>query len=70
MPKEQFYIKIIPGGRTLKYREKGGGVYTQYQHARTQIDRLRASGVRCELYRTTNDWQLVDSQPTQEETLF
>lgn len=70
MPKEQFYIKVLPGGRPLKFREKGGGVYTQYQHAQKQLDRLRRSGVRCELYRTVNDWRLVDSQPAQKETLF
>lgn len=56
-PKTLFYVEIIPGGRQLGYRERGGKTYAQRAHAVTHRDRLIASGVEAVLFECTPEWQ-------------
>lgn len=66
LPKSQFYVRVLGGGRGV-YRSRP---YQTEDKARATLDFYRKRGVECTLYRTDTDWQLVDSLPAQEETLF
>ena len=66
LPQRQFYVKVLGGGQGT-YRSKP---YQTAEKAQETLDLYRLRGVECVLYRTDTDWQLVDSLPAQEETLF
>lgn len=66
-----YRIKVLPGGRKLGYREKGGAKYTNYKAAMGQLIRLRRSGVKCDLYEAEVVWRCVDADvPDNMDTLF
>lgn len=50
-PKQLFWLDIVTVGE-LKYREKGGGKYTNARAAITQQQRLAARGIKTKLYQS------------------
>jgi hypothetical protein len=60
-PKTLYYVLIKPGGKPLKYRQKGGGTYTEERYARSQYNSLKAYGSNVELLVAHMDWELVES---------
>ncbi|QNN99234.1 hypothetical protein SEA_FAUST_155 [Streptomyces phage Faust] len=61
LPKKMFYVKILPGGTPLKYRQKGGGTYTDEKYAKSQYATLKAHGSNVELLEAEVNWVVVES---------
>lgn len=61
MPKKLYYVKILPGGTPLKYRQKGGGTYTDEKYAKSQYNSLKAYGSKVELLVAEVNWTVVES---------
>lgn len=64
LPKKLYYVLIKPGGKPLKYRQKGGGTYTNEKSAHSQYEHLKAHGSNVELHVTyiaPTYWTLVES---------
>jgi hypothetical protein len=61
LPKKLYYVLIKPGGNPLKYRQKGGGTYTNEKYAMSQFKSLKAHGSNVELYSAEIDWELEES---------
>lgn len=61
LPKKLFYVRILPGGTPLKYRQKGGGTYTDEKYARSQYESLKAHGSNVELLETEINWTVLES---------
>lgn len=55
-----YRVKVIPGGRPLKFREAGGKVYTNLKYAQSQLNYLRKSGVNAVLLETP-DFEWIES---------
>lgn len=50
-PKKLYWLDVVTTGK-LKYREKGGGKYTEKYHAREQQRRLSYRGIESVLFET------------------
>jgi len=61
LPEKLYYVLIQPGGKPLKYRQKGGGTYTEEKYARSQYESLKAYGSNVELYEGEMSWELLES---------
>lgn len=59
MPKSIYYVKILPGGKPLRYGMKGGGIYTDRQQALNCMERLQRHGSKCVLFSSLTDWVQV-----------
>lgn len=58
-PKKLYYVEILPGGKPLEYRQKGGGTYANLNHANNAYEALRRYGSNVRLYETTTTWDQV-----------
>ncbi|AXH49275.1 hypothetical protein HWB76_gp127 [Streptomyces phage Blueeyedbeauty] len=61
LPKKLYYVLVKPGGTPLKYRQKGGGTYTNEKFAKSQYESLKTHGSRVELYSTELEWKLEET---------
>lgn len=61
LPKKLYYVKILPGGTPLKYRQKGGGTYAEEKYAKSQYRSLEIHGSNVELLVTETNWTVVES---------
>jgi len=61
LPKKMYYVLIKPGGKRLRYGQKGGGVYSLGKNAHAQYEHLKSQGCKVELYSTDVNWDLVES---------
>lgn len=61
LPKKLYYVKILPGGTPLKYRQRGGGTYTEEKHARSHYNSLKAYGSKVQLLVADVEWSVVES---------
>ncbi len=61
LPDKVWYVKILPGGKPLKYREKGGGLYAQERYAVSQYDYLKNRGSNVELLIGEVQWGTIRS---------
>jgi hypothetical protein len=61
LPKKLYYVLVKPGGTPLKFRQKGGGTYTNMNNAKGQFDHLQQHGSNVELYSTDVEWDIVES---------
>lgn len=61
MPKKLYYVKILPGGTPLKFRQKGGGTYTDEKYAKSHYESLKAHGSKVELLVTEVNWTVIES---------
>lgn len=59
LPNTLYHVLVEPGGRPLKYREKGGGTYRQRKEAERQYGHLVRTGVNAKLFVTTPDWEEI-----------
>lgn len=62
LPKKLFYVLIKPGGKPLKYGQKGGGTYTHEGSARSQYEHLKAHGSNVELHVSELAWEILESK--------
>jgi hypothetical protein len=60
LPKKLHYVLIKPGGKSLKYGEKGGGVYANHGYALSKYRNLIARGSNAELLVTDTNWQTFE----------
>lgn len=60
LPGTLYHVLVAPGGRPLKFREKGGGTYRLRKEAERQHQRLVGGGVNAKLYRTDTDWEDIE----------
>lgn len=61
LPEKLYYVKIVPGGTPLKFRQKGGGTYTNEMYAKGQYEYLKAHGSKVELLVAEVEWSVVES---------
>jgi len=64
LPKKLYYVLVKPGGTPLKFRQKGGGTYTNRDNALSQYQHLKAHGSNVELYSTNINWEKIASHET------
>lgn len=60
-PNKLYYVKVLPGGTPLKFRQRGGGVYVDEKYANSQFKSLRAHGSIVELMVAEVEWTVVES---------
>lgn len=57
-PKNVYYVEVKRGvGPDLSYRMKGGGMYSDRNHAETQMERLTTFGKEVKLLVGTVTWE-------------
>jgi hypothetical protein len=61
LPSKMYYVLIKPGGKPLRYGQKGGGKYSDEKSARSQYKYLKAHGSNVELYTGNIEWEIVES---------
>lgn len=54
-PRRLYWVDLVTVGK-LKYREKGGGKYTQREAAEDQIRYLASQGIEAILYEGQIEW--------------
>ena len=60
MKKNKIYrVRILPGGKPLGFREQGGGIYSDFNHALKSYDRLLARGSKVVFEQTEPVWEAV-----------
>lgn len=50
LPSKVYFVAVLPGGKSLDYRQKGGGHFTQEKAAVERYESLIRTGVRAAVY--------------------
>lgn len=70
LPDKLYYVKIVPGGKPLKFRQKGSGTYTDEEAALAQYHVLKGHGCNVKFYALECNWEEIpminpmDGEPT------